>query len=99
MAITNDTCPKCGALFSYRGPSSVYLGKTFVSWRCGRGEYSHGHITEGERCRIRQLENAIRTHRNQKADDRCIEDDDRLYEALGDGVKCDRRVGDQHQSC
>ncbi len=40
-----------------------------------------------------RLENAIREHRSQKADDRCIEDDDRLYEALGDGIKCDRRVG------
>lgn len=43
--------------------------------------------------RISQLENAIKTHRSQKADDRCIEDDDRLYEVLGDGIKCDRRVG------
>lgn len=45
--------------------------------------------------RVKQLESAIRTHRSQKADDRCIEDDDRLYESLGDGIKCDRRVGDQ----
>lgn len=45
--------------------------------------------------RIIDLENAIKTHRSQKADDRCIEDDDRLYEALGDGIKCDRRVGDK----
>ncbi|MGE4195954.1 MAG: hypothetical protein AB7G11_02365 [Phycisphaerales bacterium] len=48
-----------------------------------------------ERQRIKELEYAIREHRAQKADDRCIEDDDRLYEALGDGVKCDRRVGDK----
>lgn len=41
------------------------------------------------------LRNAIMTHRSQKADDRCIEDDDHLYEALGDGIKCDRRVGDK----
>lgn len=47
------------------------------------------------RCRIAELENAIKTHRSQKADDRCIEDDDRLYEALGDRIKCDRRVGDK----
>ena len=40
-----------------------------------------------------KLRKAIITHRAQKADDRCIEDDDRLYEALGDGIKCDRRVG------
>jgi len=38
---------------------------------------------------------AIRKHRSQKADDRCIEDDDRLYEVLGDGIKCDRSVGDK----
>jgi hypothetical protein len=42
-----------------------------------------------------RLKLAIETHRAQKADDRCIEDDDRLYEALGDGVKCDRHVGDK----
>lgn len=40
-----------------------------------------------------KLRAAIVTHRSQKADDRCIEDDDRLYEVLGDGIKCDRRVG------
>ncbi len=43
--------------------------------------------------RITALENAIRWHRDQKADDRCIEDDDSLYAALGDGIQCDRRVG------
>lgn len=43
--------------------------------------------------KVEVLEEAIRTHRRQKADDRCIEDDDRLYEILGDGIKCDRRVG------
>ncbi len=43
--------------------------------------------------RVNVLESAIREHRSQKADDRCIEDDDRLYAALGDGIKCDRRVG------
>lgn len=47
------------------------------------------------RKRVAVLEQAIRDHRSQKADDRCIEDDDRLYEALGDGVPCDRRVGDK----
>lgn len=43
--------------------------------------------------RIKKLEDAIRAHRSQLADDRCIEDDDRLYAVLGDGVTCDRRVG------
>ncbi|RJQ25729.1 hypothetical protein C4577_05025 [Candidatus Parcubacteria bacterium] len=44
-----------------------------------------------------KLRNAIITHRSQKADDRCIEDDDKLYEALGDGIKCDRRVGSKKE--
>jgi hypothetical protein len=47
--------------------------------------------------RVEVLEDAIRAHRGQRADDRCIEDDDRLYEALGDGVKCDRRVGNKEE--
>lgn len=46
---------------------------------------------------IRRLRAAIRDHRDQRADDRCVEDDDRLYAALGDGIKCDRRVGDKAQ--
>ncbi len=44
---------------------------------------------------IEKLRDAIKTHRDQKADDRCIEDDDRLYAVLADGVLCDRRVGDK----
>ena len=47
--------------------------------------------------RIKQLENAIKEHRSQKADDRCIEDDDRLYAVLNDGIKCDRRVGNKEE--
>lgn len=45
--------------------------------------------------RIATLTSAIVKHRSQKADDRCIEDDDELYAVLGDGIKCDRRVGDK----
>lgn len=59
----------------------------------------HVHFLANECERLaeenRKLKDAIQTHRAQKADDRCIEDDDRLYEALGDGIKCDRRVGDK----
>jgi len=43
------------------------------------------------------LRAAIRTHRSQKADGRCIEDDDRLYAVLADGVQCDRRVGSKEE--
>lgn len=44
---------------------------------------------------INRLREAIIRHRSQKADDRCILDDDELYAVLGDGIKCDRRVGDK----
>jgi hypothetical protein len=47
--------------------------------------------------RVSALEEAIKLHRSHKADDRCIEDDDRLYEVLGDGIKCDRRVGSKEE--
>ena len=39
-----------------------------------------------------RLKLAILDHHDQKADDRCIEDDDRLYAAAGLSP-CDRRVG------
>jgi len=59
------------------------------------------HIIRGdennyERLR-KQYENlleAVTTHHAQKADDRCIEDDDKLYAAAG-LPPCDRRVGSQ----
>lgn len=45
--------------------------------------------------RLLELKTAIQKHRSQKADDRCVEDDDELYAALSDGIKCDRKVGDK----
>lgn len=45
----------------------------------------------------KKLKTAISEHRSQRADDRCIEDDDRLYAALGDGKQCDRRVGNKEE--
>lgn len=44
--------------------------------------------------RVAVLEAAIKEHHSQKADDRCIEDDDKLYAAAG-LPPCDRRVGDK----
>ena len=41
-----------------------------------------------------RLREAVAWHHGQKADDRCIEDDDRLYAAAG-LPPCDRRVGDK----
>lgn len=73
------------------GPSHK-IGRTGAdSWN------RRGRDTELEwlRSRCNRLEAAIQAHRGQKADDR-------LYEALGDGIKCDRRVGnkeDMYASC
>jgi hypothetical protein len=62
-----------------------------------RGRHIDRLVAERDAARgeVDRLRAAIITHRSQKADDRCIEDDDRLYDALGDGIKCDRRVGDK----
>lgn len=46
------------------------------------------------RDKVTKLDRAIAEHHAQKADDRCIEDDDRLYAAAG-LPPCDRRVGDK----
>lgn len=45
---------------------------------------------------LNALKSAIAEHHNQKADDRCIEDDDRIYAAVG-LPPCDRRVGSKEQ--
>lgn len=64
-------------------------------------EVEIGYIDEAYRTRRElqaerdRLRDAIIKHRAQKADDRCIFDDDVLYEAVGDGTRCDRRVGDK----
>ena len=44
--------------------------------------------------RFNKLFLAVNEHHDQKADDRCIEDDDKLYAAAG-LPPCDRRVGDK----
>lgn len=50
---------------------------------------------------VKQLRAAVAEHHSQKAEDRCIEDDDRLYAAFG-LPPCDRRVGskaEMHANC
>ncbi len=56
----------------------------------------HEAVIEIERAikEIERLRAAIGKHHNQKADDRCIEDDDALYAAAG-LPPCDRHVGDK----
>jgi hypothetical protein len=46
------------------------------------------------RAEVRRLRLAVKAHHGQKADDRCVEDDERLYAAAG-LPPCDRRVGDK----
>ena len=41
------------------------------------------------------LRDAVRKHRSQKADDRCIDDDKAIYAALEDGIEADFHVGDK----
>jgi sarcosine oxidase delta subunit len=80
-------CEHCGA----RGPSELgaFRGDHEGARRKAAEAWNRAHAV-AERLRA-----AIFKHRSQKADDRCIEDDDELYAALGDGIKCDRRVGDK----
>lgn len=47
--------------------------------------------------RVKELEEAIRKHRDQKSDDRCWMDDQELYKVLKDGNLGDNRVGDKSQ--
>lgn len=63
-------------------------------WIYNTADYQ-GDRAQAAEDRVAALEAAIRAHRDQKADDRCIEDDDLLYAALGDGIKCDRSVGNK----
>ncbi len=55
--------------------------------------YSRTRGTAQQR-RYFDLLKAVHKHHDQKADDRCVEDDDKLYEAAG-LPPCDRRVGDK----
>ena len=74
-------CARCGVVFlNVEGDCPVCY------YRLMAGRYGR---------RMGELLEAIRKHRSQKADDRCIEDDDELYAVLHDGIKCDRRVGDK----
>ena len=46
---------------------------------------------------VELLKNAIRKHRDQKADDRCVFDDEELYSVLNEPIPCDRRVGSKEE--
>jgi len=58
-------------------------------------DYYDGEITRLNN-EIRRLHNAIREHRDQRGDDRCWMDDERLYSILPEGLtpKEDRRLHD-----
>lgn len=77
----HDGCPSCES-----NPSAEQIGK---AWLENSSLDRWFPITAEE---LARLKSAIAAHRAQKADDRCIEDDDRLYAAAG-LPPCDRRVG------
>lgn len=72
-------------------PVSVEPAGTAAHPSAGAGGVPPGDTARDEISRLRA---AILDHHAQKADDRCIEDDDRLYAAAG-LPPCDRRVGDK----
>lgn len=58
-------------------------------------EYRTWELVRRMAVELRRLRKAIREHRDQKADDRCWLDDQKLYAVLGDGDLGDNRVGDK----
>ena len=63
--------------------------------RCGHNYPPHK--CKASVCGYRDLLRAVIAHHAQKADDRCIEDDDKLYSTAG-LPPCDRRVGSKEAS-
>ena len=84
----NDYKQEVANLKSYRSEQSAEIAKLndrVREFECGWGKLRKSY---------NKLRAAIAEHHSQKADDRCIEDDDRLYAAAG-LPPCDRRVGDK----
>lgn len=81
-------CPKCNSKLK---PTKSVTAKIYECLSVTLIE--NDKFLQSKSCRINELEGAIKKHRAQKADDRCIFDDDELYAVLEDGIKCDRRVG------
>lgn len=98
----SDRCPFCEAMLKEANAVfdnlTVYPPAACLAdfYACGTMRCD-GQMRQCLQCRVVELENAIRSHRSQRADDRCIEDDDRLYAVLRDGIKCDRRVGSKEE--
>lgn len=84
-----------------RGPSSEFKyddeaeaeADATERWRAALAGSDHASLAAAQ-SEVARLRAAIAEHHAQKADDRCIEDDDRLYAAAG-LPPCDRRVGDK----
>lgn len=105
MNVKSITHLKCGktsynpndVMSLYCGHCHEWINADDFEFNSHSPDENHNSLLTKYQNRIAELEQAIRNHRDQKADDRCIEDDDRLYEALGDGIKCDRRVGSKFE--
>ncbi len=98
-ALTSDKDAALKALESVWGPQyidgeqqwydpdfHIVVGKLVAYWK--------NQFIE-QQGRVRQLEDAIRNHRNQHGDDKCFLDDQELYKVLGDGNLGDATVGDK----
>jgi len=81
--LTDERIAGINALTQHSPPETLFLAVVdLLSERADLG------------AEVDRLRSAIAEHHAQKADDRCAEDDDRLYAAAG-LPPCDRRVGDK----
>lgn len=56
-----------------------------LGWPLGNSKILHSNK------RIKELEDAIRKHRDQRGDDRCWQDDEELYKILPEGYEVPKR--------
>jgi hypothetical protein len=85
----DNKCPWCNAELLNEADFGI-------QWNC-MSQYGEAGARQTDRCRVSQLEAAIRTHRDQHADDRCWLDDQELYKVLNDGNLGDNRVGNKEE--
>lgn len=98
--LSNDRYKGIGGFFNVVSDESPKEHLKMLNGEWDKPDYiliSATPLPETESDRIKELEEAIRKHRDYKADDRCIENDDELYSVLDDNIKCDRNVGSKEE--
>jgi len=93
----HEECARCG-------PTTHSRGEGDLDFHCSTcWKELEANVTRSSKSNIRlskrviELENAIREHRDAKADDRCWVDDIDLYKVLGDGIEPDICIGNPHE--